>query len=109
IAGGDGASASRGRNKSGQPTPRALHPIEDLINDTAGDVVMPDRIAEFFELVEDNAIRPRAPDLPALVINFLDIGFPPRRGNDLRADRFEPFEALARHLLGENRNRGASQ
>ena len=70
---------------------------------------MPDRVTELLKLVENHAIRPRPADFPALVVNLLDVRFAARRRDHLSPDRFQPLEPLARHLLGQDRNRRAAQ
>ncbi len=97
-----------------QPLKRRLRvfPVQarnDFLYDPAGDVVVPDGISELIELIEDHAIGPRAADLPALVVDLLDVSFPAGRGDDFGADCSEPVESLARHLLGQNRDRGAAE
>ena len=52
----------------------------------AGDVIVPSRIAEFLELIEDHAIWPSAPNFPALVVDFLYVRFAAGRGDDLSPD-----------------------
>ena len=84
-------------------------PREDFVDDAAGQVIVPDRVAEFLELIEDDAVRPRAADLPALVIYLFYIRLAARRADDLCPDRLEPGEPLRRHLLRQDRNRIAAQ
>ena len=48
-------------------------------------------------------------DLPALVVDFFDVRFAAGRLDDFGADRLEPLEAFARHLLGQDRDRRAAQ
>jgi len=62
---------------------------------------MVDRIAEFIELVKDHIER-IVSQLPALVIDLLDVRFAARGGDHLRADGAQPVEALPRHLLGQD-------
>ena len=67
-------------------------------------MVMPHRVAELFELIEDHAVGPRAADLPALVVNLFDVRFAAGRRNHLGADLLEPREPLAAHFLRQDRD-----
>src|SRR5439155_8353226 len=87
----------------------AVQSFEDFFNHPTRDVVVPDRVSEFLELVEDDAVLAGLFYLPALVVDFLDVGFAAGGGDDFGADRFEPLEALARHLLGEDGDGGAAE
>ena len=69
---------------------------------------MEDRIPEFLELVEDDVHRV-ALQLPALVVDLLHVRFAAGRGDDLRADLFQPLEAFARHALRQDRDGRAAQ
>ena len=72
---------------------------------------MPDGVAEFLELVEDDdAVAALLAKLPALVVDFLDVRFGAGGGDDLvGADFLEPLEALAAHAFGQDRNRRAGE
>ena len=56
IAGGDGAGAAGGGDVAGEAVAGLFDAVEDFVDDAAGDVVVPDGVAELFELVEDDAI-----------------------------------------------------
>ena len=65
-------------------------------------MVVPGGVAELLELVEDHAIGPGAANLPALVVDLLDVRFAAGRGDHLGPDVLEPREPLAAHFLGQN-------
>ena len=94
---------------AGQPPARAGDGGERLLGGGAGDAEVPEVVPELLELVEDHRLRLGLLDLPAGVEDLLDVGLAPRRRDDLGADRGEPLEPLAAHLLGEDRHRVAAQ
>jgi len=102
VPGGDGPCRTGGGNEGAQPLAGYRDPVEDLLDDPTGHVVVPDGIAELVELVEDHALGPRGPDLPALVVDFLHVGFAARGGDHLVGHVFQPIESLGAHLLGED-------
>ena len=81
---------------------------ENLFDGGAGVEVVPAGVAELVELVEDDAVGPGFADLPALVVDLLDVGFAARGGDDLGADLLQPVEALAAHPLGQDGHGGAA-
>ncbi len=104
VAGRDGAGRARGRDVGGQPAVRLADLAEDLLDDRAGHGVVPGRVPELLELVEDgDLVAARLPQLPALVVDLLDVRLGARRRDDLvRADGAQPLEALLRHALGQD-------
>ena len=103
VTGRDRACASGGRNVARQ-TQIAAKALKDLVDHFAGHVVMPRRVAELFELIEDHTVGPRLANFPALVVDLFHIRFAARRWNHLGADFLEPLEPLAAHFFGQNRD-----
>ena len=83
----------------------------DLLDDRPGHLVVPDGVAELLELVEDHhRVAALGPQLPALVVDLLDVGLAAGGGDDLvGADLAQPLEALAAHALGQDRHRRAGE
>ena len=63
------------------------------------DVIMPEVITEFVELVEDDHIVASLAKFPCLVEDLLHVRLAARRGNNLTSYFFQPFEALPAHTL----------
>ena len=80
---------------------RAFDRLEEVGERVAGDIVVPQRVAHLFKLVEDHHGRILL-ELPRLVEDLLDVGLAARRGDDLTGDLAEPVKALLAHLGGEN-------
>ena len=58
--------------------------FKDLIDNRTGGLIVPDGVSELFKLIEYNdAITTVLTQFPALVVNFLDVGFRPRCSDDL--------------------------
>ncbi len=74
-----------------------------------GDIVVPQVIAELFELIEDHQVLAGAAQFPALVEDFLDVAFGAGRGDDFARDLGQPLETLAAHAFRQNRDRLAGQ
>ena len=98
-----------GPHPAGTSVAGAGDPLERRLGRRSRDAVVPQVVPEFVELVEDHRVRPAAADLPAGVEDLLDVALAAGRSNDLGADVLEPAEALAAHLLGEDRHRLAAQ
>ena len=112
VAGGDRPGRPGGARVGGQPA--VVGPVVvlvDLLDDRAGHLVVPDRVAELLELVEDHdPVAALAAQLPALVVDLLDVGLGAGGGDDLvGADLAQPVEALLAHALGQDRHRRAGQ
>ena len=78
-----------------------LHGLEEVCKGVARDIVVPQRVAHLFKLVEDHHAGVLL-ELPGLVENLLDVGLAARRCDDLTGDLAEPLKALLAHLRGEN-------
>ena len=61
------------------------------------------------KLVEDDGLGACSLQFDALVKNFLHVGFAARRGDDFFGHRAQPVEALLRHSLRQDGDRGAGQ
>ena len=109
VARSQRAGGAGGAHPRGQPPARTGDGGKRLLGRGAGDAEVPEVVPELLELVEDHRLRLGLADLPAGVEDLLDVGLAPRRRDDLGADRGEPLEALAAHLLGEDRHRVAAQ
>ena len=97
--GGTGGEARARKTLAGP-----LHGLEEVCKGVAGDIVVPQRVAHLFKLVEDHHAGVLL-ELPGLVENLLDVGLAARRCDDLTGDLAEPLKALLAHLRGENGDR----
>jgi hypothetical protein len=109
VAGGNGARASGGRDERGEAVAVTGDSPEDALERATRDMMMPDRVPQLLELVEDHALRAGAADLPAPVVDLLDVRLAAGRRDDLGPDLLEPVEALAAHLLGQDADRVGTQ
>ena len=105
VAGGDGAGAAGGADVGAEA---AVGLLEELVVDPldggAGHVVVPDGVAELLELVEDDdLVAALGAELPAHVVDFLDVGLGAGGGDDfIGVDGAEPLEAFLAHAFGED-------
>jgi len=109
IARGDGARRTGGRNVGAQALTGPGDLVEDFLDDPPGHMVVPDGIAELVELVEDHALGPGGPYFPALVVDFLDVGFAAGGGDHLAGHVFQPVESFLTHFLREDGHRLAAE
>ena len=99
FGGGDGTVRSSGADVGGKPfAGRHLVP-EDFVQCVSGHMVMPQVIAEFFELVEDDYVVAGLPQFPTFVINFLNVGLAPGRGDDLTGNIAKPLKTFPAHFF----------
>ena len=109
IAGGNGSGRTGGADVAGQAPPVAIVVPENLVDDRAGHLVVPDGVAEFLELVEDDdAVAAFVAKLPALVVDFLDVRFGAGRGDDLVGADFRSHSKRSR-LMPSGRMATAGQ
>ena len=92
-----------GEARAGKLLPRLLDRLKEVGKSIAGDIVVPQRVAHLFKLVEDHHARILL-ELPRLIKDLLDVTFAARRRDDLTGDLAEPLKALLAHLCGENGN-----
>ena len=82
---------------------------EDLLHGRAGDGVVPQVVRELVELVEDDRVGPRTPQLVALVEDLLHVGLAAGGRDDFLGHGLEPVEALLGHAGREDRDGGAGE
>ena len=77
--------AGTGAQQQGQPA-KEFVPLPEGLRQVPPDgmAFVYVRIAKFLELIEDHAIWSRAANLPALIVDFLDVGLAARRLDHLR-------------------------
>jgi len=77
--------------------------VEDLLESTASDVVVPERVGKLGKLVEGNNLTLASLDeLVVLIEHSLHRALAARGGVHLGADGLEPIETLLRHLSRKN-------
>ena len=101
VAGGHGAGGTGGEAGACKAVARALDSLIEVGQRVAGDIVVPQRVAHLFELVEDHVLRIML-ELVGLVEDLLDVGLAARRCDDFRTDGVQPVKALLAHLGREN-------
>jgi acetylornithine deacetylase/succinyl-diaminopimelate desuccinylase-like protein len=70
-----------------------------FIHGTACNLVVPQMVSQFSELVEYNNIFSGSSQFPGLVIYFLYVALAARSGNNLTGNCLEPFKTLLAHVL----------
>ena len=83
--------------------------LEGLHGSRAGEVVVPGGVAELLELVQDEVVRPGAPQQRAGVVDLLDVALGARGTDHLGAHPLQPLEALPAHPLRQHGHRRAAQ
>ena len=69
--------------------------FQDFQHGVSGDFVVPEVVAEFVELVEDDdVVTPFFVEFPAFVEDFFDVAFAAGGGDDFTGDVGEPFKAF---------------
>ena len=104
----DRAGRAGGEHRARQPLARPQFLLEHFLERAAGHGVVPQHVAELFELVEDHQVLARAAQFPALVEDFLDVAFGARGRDDLARDLRQPLEAFLAHAFGQDRDRLAA-
>ncbi len=108
VARGDRPGAAGGADPGREARLRPAHRGVGLLDGGTGHVVVPDRVPELLELVEDHVLGVLL-QLPALVVDLLHVALAARGRDDLGTDLAKPREALLGHVLGEDRDRGAAE
>ncbi len=75
VAAGDRAGRAGRQDDAAIGSARGQRPLDDLLHGVPGDFVVPQVVAELFELIEDHQILAGAAQLPALVEDLLDVRF----------------------------------
>ena len=106
VAGADRAGRPGRRHERREPQPvPAVDDVEDMFERAAGDLVVPEVVAELAELVEHD-VAGVAGQLVAGVVDLLDVGLGARRADDVvgrvLAPPVEPVEALLAHPFGKD-------
>ncbi len=109
IAAGDRPRRTGGGGDAAELVAGAGEALEGLLHGVTGDLVVPQVIGEFLELVEDHQVLPRGAQFLALVEDLLDVGLAARRFDRLTRDLRQPLEALAGHALRQDGDRLAGQ
>ncbi len=109
VAAGDGAGRAGGGSHAAIRIAWPHGHLQDFFHGMPGDLVVPQVVAKFLELVEDHQVLTGAAQLPALVEDLFDVRFAAGRGNHFTGDLGEPIEALAAHPLRQDSDRLAAQ
>ena len=86
-----------------KPVAFAADLLDGVADRSAGNIVMPERIAHLFELVKDHHGRILA-QFPGLVEDLLDVGLAAGRRDDLTCDLGEPIKTFLGHFRRKDRN-----
>ena len=113
VAGRDGAGRAGGGHECRQPVSRValLQMREHRIEGGAGAVIMDQVVGEFGELIEDDVVRV-ARKLRALVVDFLDVAFRPRRADDVGRighPLLQPVETFLAHARRQHGDTAAAE
>ncbi len=100
----DGACRPGGEGNAAEHVVGPHHRLDRLDHRRAGDRIVPEVVPELVELVEDDEVLARVPQLVALVEDLFDVRLRAGSLDDLARNAFEPLESLPTHALGQDGN-----
>ncbi len=109
VPAANGAGGAGGQGQAVVAVLRTKLLLQHLQHGVAGDLVVPQVVAELIELVEDHQVFTGFAQLPGLVKDLLDVGLAAGGLDHFASDIGQPIEALLAHALRQNGHRFATQ